>query len=294
MNDEPRLPLDLERDIFILAATIYPKTRPRLLLVARRVFEWIGPLRYKFFRIDENDWNHKIRSLKGSLEHTNEAFPIARILALGVRRLVVDGGYHDDASADTLETWRTIISLCTTTTHLAAVGPLVSPSLLPILQSMPNLRILGLYLHHLFDGVSSIDLQHPALRNITHLDIFDSLDDTDGDSMRKILSVQLPQLAALTHLSLLPPVSWSMVEELLRDCKQLRLLLLVSILSSETGRAHAQQTPIRDGRLVMTKFRRWAEAAGDFDLPPFWTQADEFVQNKRAGKVPATDFWMER
>ncbi|KAJ7055831.1 hypothetical protein C8F01DRAFT_1157826 [Mycena amicta] len=290
MNDEPRLPLDLERDIFILAATIYPEMRPHLLLVARRVFEWIDPLRYNFLRIDGDPRNYKMRSLKGSLGHTNasNAFPIARILALGVRRLVVNGRY--EASADTLKTWRTLISLCTTTTHLAAIGPLVSPSLLPILESMPNLRVVALHLDHLFDGISSINLQHLALRNITHLDIFDSLDNT----MRKILSVQLPQLAALTHLSLVPPVPWSMVEELLRDCKQLRLLLLLWLPPSETGRAHAQQTPIRDGRLVMTNFRRWGEAAGDFDLPPFWKLADEFVQKKRAGKVPATDFWMER
>ncbi|KAJ7055824.1 hypothetical protein C8F01DRAFT_1157800 [Mycena amicta] len=295
MNDEPRLPLDLERDIFILAVTIYPKTRPHLLLVARRVFEWIGPLRYKFLRIDEDPWNSKGRFVQSSLDFTNEDFPIARILASGARHLVVDRT-NDWASADKLEESRRLLRLCTNTTHLAALGPVVSSALLPILESMPNLRVVALHLDHLFDGISSIYLQHLALRNITHLDIFDSLDNTEGDPMRKILSVQLPQLAALTHLSLrvMRPVPWSMVEELLRDCKQLRLLLLLWLPPSETGRVHAQQTPIRDGRLVMTSFRRWGEAAGDFDLPPFWKLADDFVQNKRAGNVPATDFWMER
>ena len=34
------LPIELERDIFEIAASSYPKCTPKLILVARRVREW--------------------------------------------------------------------------------------------------------------------------------------------------------------------------------------------------------------------------------------------------------------
>jgi hypothetical protein len=38
----PSFPLELEREIFEIAATHHPETRPTLLLVAHRVLQWYG------------------------------------------------------------------------------------------------------------------------------------------------------------------------------------------------------------------------------------------------------------
>ncbi|KAJ7743691.1 hypothetical protein DFH07DRAFT_943151 [Mycena maculata] len=44
---EPKLAVELERQIFELAASLYPRTMPVLILVGRRVKIWIEPLLYR-------------------------------------------------------------------------------------------------------------------------------------------------------------------------------------------------------------------------------------------------------
>ncbi|KAJ7059732.1 hypothetical protein C8F01DRAFT_1145482, partial [Mycena amicta] len=49
--DGPRLPRELEREIFELAAEIHPSTVAVLLRVAHRVQEWTEPFLYRTIRV---------------------------------------------------------------------------------------------------------------------------------------------------------------------------------------------------------------------------------------------------
>ncbi|KAF8201937.1 hypothetical protein K438DRAFT_1965389 [Mycena galopus ATCC 62051] len=44
VNDSPKLPLELERKVFELAAHLHPSSIPALLRVAHRILVWIEPL----------------------------------------------------------------------------------------------------------------------------------------------------------------------------------------------------------------------------------------------------------
>ncbi|KAF7290761.1 hypothetical protein MIND_01316900 [Mycena indigotica] len=292
MASQTRLPLDLEREVFTTTALIHPSTIANLLLVARRVFDWVAPLEYAFLRLDHELAHHRARALKSALQNSTDAFPLASILASGVRHVAVELDHWNQAEGgDTLDPARRILSLCTQTTHLAALGELVSPELLPTLQSMQNLRVLAIYLDHLFGHTTHINLLHPAVKNITHLDIFDLLD----AELVGIVSAQLPLLPALTHLAFRPPVTgvpWSMISHLLRKCQQLKMLVLLVWPSQTLSR----EAPVgaQDSRFVMIKYRRWDEAVGAEDLPTFWKLGEDLVRLKRAGERPLTECWVER
>ncbi|KAF8160023.1 hypothetical protein B0H34DRAFT_807447 [Crassisporium funariophilum] len=50
----PVLPSELEREIFMLAVSMFPRCAVRLILVAGRVREWIEPELYRVLRTDED------------------------------------------------------------------------------------------------------------------------------------------------------------------------------------------------------------------------------------------------
>ncbi|KAJ7052827.1 hypothetical protein C8F01DRAFT_1169028 [Mycena amicta] len=261
--DQPILPLELEREIFLLTAEIHEGMRPVLLRVAQRVRTWIEPILYHTLGLDYS----KTGQIAAVIART-KAQPTAAALFLktAVRHVMVGLFLYTDT-----EGLNQVLRLCTETTHLAFFGD--RASLLTVLASMPNLTHLGPFLGNL----PVIHPAHPVWKKLTHLELFDTA----------IPAEELARFPALTHLAISKTDEWHEIDYLLSHCHKLEVLVN---LSSRTGRFST--VPVRDIRFVVTLWLRWYESALCGET--FWTLADAFVRKKRLGQIAETCFLMER
>ncbi|KAJ6508997.1 hypothetical protein C8R45DRAFT_461994 [Mycena sanguinolenta] len=266
---ESSFPIDLEREIFELAAILHPSVITTLLRVSRRVFVWIEPFLYRVI----------CSSSHSAILHLRTSKPPA-FFHIAVRHLFLDGVSTHDWS---VEDANDVLRLCTGVVNFAAIGRFSHPALLPLLANM-QLQRISVCLEVLFGGYDSIDLGHSAFLSITHIDIFDTI--VSGEMK---ICAHLPALPALTHLCLNNDVPWDVLRNLLRDC--LRLELLVVLWHRSYGEDWLQDSPIRDMRFVTTVFgdywQEWEQGARG--LSDFWTMADDFVAQKRCGAIPGTE-----
>ncbi|KAJ7053553.1 hypothetical protein C8F01DRAFT_1375121 [Mycena amicta] len=298
-DDEPRLPRELEWEIFYTMALLHPSTIPTLLRVARRVLIWVEPLRYRTLRFGNRP--RHVSQLNAASTKPPE------FLARAVRCLVLYV-LHDYNAA------RGILSLCTGVTGLAVVpGPFVQ-NLLPVLSTMPIQRFAG-YLSQIMDVTKGSPPEaiaaHPLLRCLTHIDLLDSLDPFDGLSIIGIL----PSFPFLTHLTIahgdrvsdhigavssLPFLAhlgincpdgrlgtmceW--LEPILETCRSLRIL---AVLTSDEQHSRFQvPESLRDPRFVLCLWWSWCE--GVEDGTNHWTIAEDFVARKQRGEVDENVF----
>ncbi|KAJ7895251.1 hypothetical protein B0H14DRAFT_2558827 [Mycena olivaceomarginata] len=254
----PSLPLELEREIFVLAARLHPGSIPTLLRVARRVLAWVRALM------------RATKSKPASFFHD------------AIRHLVV-GPCPTWTQINTMA----VLKLCTGVTDFAALGELADPSMLPALARMRLQRMAG-NLTRLFGG--RVDVQHPIFASIAHLDVFDRI--AEGETY---ISTQIPALPALTHLSFHNDVvPWTKMQRVLQECP--RLDVLVNLWHSTKRRYAYEKTaniPIHDVRIVLYLYNDyWGEWEADAMglWPSFWSVADEFVARKRKGLIKGTLF----
>ncbi|KAJ6629980.1 hypothetical protein B0H10DRAFT_2428046 [Mycena sp. CBHHK59/15] len=268
---EPRLPTELEREVFETTALMYPREIPTLLRVARRVLVWIEPVLYRVVRVNmDND------ALMDGVLDAIKSKP-ADFFHKAVRHLCLDSYVTEDVGLPILE-------VCTGVVDLALNQQLASPTLLPVLAKM-SLRRLSTSLHSLFDG--EIDILHPLFTFLTHLDL---LDCTNHDVTETL--AQIPSFAALTHLAL-DWVRMDMAETLLENCPRLELLLC---LYDELDYKDAQTPHVYDIRFVIGQYDRDYRAdweAGAKGLPHLWSLGDDFVARKRRGAIEATCYWIQ-
>ncbi|KAJ7241564.1 hypothetical protein C8J57DRAFT_1477695 [Mycena rebaudengoi] len=175
----PSFPLELEREIFEIAATRHPETMPTLLLVAQHVLQWIEPLVYRTLVVGRTLVLGRIAARRldpANLLHLQPA-KLKHILHLLVR----------DSHNDLLP----ILPLCGHVERLALYG--ADPSMITALEAMP----LALQ-HFSFMNSSTLDVidpSRPLFRMLTRLDMFAW---TEGQK----LDFQFAQLPALTHLGM--------------------------------------------------------------------------------------------
>ncbi|KAJ7052060.1 hypothetical protein C8F01DRAFT_1166830 [Mycena amicta] len=283
-HDEPRLPPELEREIFETTALMYPSTIPPLLRVARRVLIWIEPLLYRTLNVGEDSPHFQ-------QFHAASSKPPA-FLAQAVRCVVLHTGYDYDTVSGTL-------SLCTGCTRLAVDGGESARELLPILSTWPIQRLAGflcstLDLMNVPEDISA----YPLLRCLTHLDLFDSI------RSHEVLPIvdALPSLPFLTHLAIshsgpLDTVR-ELLERILKDCRHLHILAVpnydMAHGAKEDFDAHKTKMgdvpeSLRDPRLVLCSYELWFE--GVSDGPNFWKAAEDLVARKRRREVDANVFW---
>ncbi|KAF7309312.1 Zn(2)-C6 fungal-type domain-containing protein [Mycena indigotica] len=275
----PRLPPELEREIFEAAAEMDPPSIPRLLVVAKRVQLWIEPLAYHTVTVDDS------KRFLSFLDNANGGWKPPAFFAQHVRYLFIHITTDDGVP---LQPALSALKLCTGITRIAGAGPLVCRDLLPVLAGL-RLERIALFLTHVFPELEEVDLGLACFQTLTHYDVFDYL----PEHAQALMYVgKLALLPCLTHVSLNDDVPWPAVEELLQTCATLRVLVLQWADGVETGIKRAAETPIRDARFVMTMFDDMEEAA--WDAPNLWTLAEEFIENKRQGRIDETCFWMQR
>ncbi|KAJ7061748.1 hypothetical protein C8F01DRAFT_1369218 [Mycena amicta] len=257
--EEPRLPPELEHEIFAIAAFLDRSSIPDLLLVARRVHIWIEPFLYRSLTL----------SVPGQLRallHISSAKPPS-FLASAVRHVVFD--IVEDSNSQP-EAYTSALRLCTGVTHIAvsASRDNLLSDVLAIMSLMHIERFAG-KIENLFNRPQHLEPRHPAFRFLTHLEVFDNL---NSDEIEAFI-VSLPSLTHLATESVLPS---ERARRLLEGCPNLRVI--VSLL----GRG---APPVDDPRIVLCDYTEWAEAAAPAPQRTYWDVAEEFLEKKRRGEV---------
>ncbi|KAJ7289561.1 hypothetical protein C8J57DRAFT_1213895 [Mycena rebaudengoi] len=249
---EPRLPPELERRIFELAALSHKHVIPPLLQVARRTLIWIDPLLYRVIVWDDlHDTEEKARESFAALRALRSK--TAHFVHTAVQHVIIyfhGGSDHSTVDMDEL------LQRCTGGISFVCAGAYVTPRLLPILERI-QVRRLSIHLQGLFEG-HTVDLHHPLFSSVTHLYPFDSVGSPND---KDPFYLQLSLLPALTHLHVNVDFPYDAFS---------------AVLAAFT-RASWFCTCIMSGQ------------AGSVALwvIDFWTRAEEFIVRKARGEIEA-------
>ncbi|KAJ7488983.1 hypothetical protein FB451DRAFT_681352 [Mycena latifolia] len=278
----PRFPPELEREIFETTAVLYPETirSPSLLLVAKRVHEWIERIKYtRVSSIESVTAACPSRLLQSAIRSNSKPIDFFRER---VRHLFLDIGIR----ADDLQA---LLSACSGLRSIKLPNSSCThPSILPNLAAIQPRR-LAINLWDLFSGSGSLDLSHPAFARITHLESFDNPALFAGFPWS-----DFARLPALTHLALWQ-LDQAAAAALLSACPQLEVL----IRSNYLGFVLEDRVSVDDARFVSmpmsyNTYQTSDWLAGTGSGVDFWVRAERFIAKKRRGKIePRSRCWID-
>ncbi|KAJ7915212.1 hypothetical protein B0H13DRAFT_2000737 [Mycena leptocephala] len=276
MDCPPVLPTELEREIFETTALMHSATIPPLLRVARRVLTWIEPLLYRTIFISERH-PEMVRAVLSAMRSKPPDF-----FRTAVRHLALTS-----TRGTTVYERRQLLRLSAGVINFGCARRFVDSSDLPLLAEM-QLQQLSVSLHELFGG--SVDLSHSIFGTITHLQIFDALNESAME-----IYAQLPALPALTHLRANFRLPWDILMTLLVKCPRLKLLLLLYPPYERRLYESLRIPQVYDLRFVIgMNDNYWDDwVAGAKGLPDNWSRGDDFVARKRRGNIDATCYWLD-
>ncbi|KAJ6480025.1 hypothetical protein C8R47DRAFT_604720 [Mycena vitilis] len=271
----PRLPPELERAIFEVAALAEPAMIQTFLRLARRVRIWIEPLLYRVIWVDSHPHADRTYAAFDSLDSKPAGF-----LKNAVRHM-----YMDETSHFSRAEARTLLRLCENLTDLTVLGRFAEPGLLPILATI-QLQRLTVDLTDLFGGRDAIDFDHPLFTSITHLHIWDQCAAHEAE-----IYSQVVVLPALTHLCVNENKSPALFRAILNKPQPLKVV--VDLWPSYREREATVMTKVislTDPRFVVasvafTGHRAYwaagAEGGRDLDI---WTEAENRVAQRHTGQ----------
>ncbi|KAJ7748657.1 hypothetical protein B0H16DRAFT_1692107 [Mycena metata] len=269
------LPPELEREIFELCALYRPSSILRLVLVARRVNEWVGPLRYRTLVVDAVSHSMNDMASTGVPVHS-----VKRVAALdtnsptsvlaAVRHLFLLSS--DDASDE----WTSVLAACTHLDNLSLMGR--TAKWIHLISSLP--------LKHLYAPPEEIvQMLGPTFAHLTHLEIFDTPQD------RSLWLDKLASLPRLTHLAFHDRLD-TLFPQLLRECTGLRVLIcLAGLGTSYEGAVELAQdvrfVAMRCDNYVQDWYMgaRWGE--------DYWYRAEIFIAKRRTREIDPLQFEMK-
>ncbi|KAJ7615570.1 hypothetical protein FB45DRAFT_935992 [Roridomyces roridus] len=311
------LPPELERLIFETTALRYPGRIPTLLLLAKRVHEWIEPLLYQVIPIiviDERSETYRRMSGSRMLERLRAGDRPLQFFSSAVRDVEILnlelflGGSENVWADDDL---KRVLSACTNMRSLLVIGDLHSK---PILSSLADCRPTRVFL---ISGLEEPipDFKRPLFRNVTHLVIgelsrvlrspSDRPPEEGYELERESQWSNILKLPALTHLAVIHPLVPSAGQRILAGAPNLRAFVIVlpdntHLPSPEQIRAlqEIQAFPWDDDRVVvlpaandLTQGREgFSTKAWTPQVDELWAQVDEFIDDKRRGKIPACEY----
>ncbi|KAF7330029.1 hypothetical protein MKEN_00266900 [Mycena kentingensis (nom. inval.)] len=288
MATNPRLPLELERDIFETVAIRSPGTIPSLLRVAHRVLQWIEPLLYTTLHLGTVPPRADLLRVL----HTRRAF-----LQASVRHIFFDNfaGWEPLSTSTFFNTALDILQTCTGATSIGTTNSFEGPRVLTALGGLSNLRRLAVDLCALFKKTTPegnhwapIDPTHPAFARLTHLALHDRM---NTQRRRERVLAAVPHFPALTHLRIARVgLSAADVQGLLEQCPRLQLLILTS--DEDTTAKIVRRGYPTDVRLVWGRVgdvfdEFWDDwMAGCEGREDLWERAETVIATRRATPVP--------
>ncbi|KAF7289548.1 hypothetical protein MKEN_01503600 [Mycena kentingensis (nom. inval.)] len=275
-TDAPRLPPELERDIFELSARNSARMRYRLLFISRRVLEWIEPILYDTLIFQPTDMRMRDPETGARAPHASTVTSARppEFLIRYVRHIVMD------SSAGAIEA----PGIYTDITHVAIAQSSHNPRLAQLLLALRNVRVAVFY-PTVFENRCTEPLSFDRLTHLTLLKPVTALFEFCS------------QMPALTHLAIhLHAYHWSpetLVYQPLLDRRQppLELLVLIDFTTWSINDAAEWIAPrTRDDRVVLTWWERFYESVVDYPGEgSFWDVAERFVREKRAGARAETE-----
>ncbi|KAF8171070.1 hypothetical protein K438DRAFT_2024164 [Mycena galopus ATCC 62051] len=180
MPSSPTLPPELEREIFELCALDLPVSIPKLMLIAKRVHEWVEPLLYHTIILGHDSPIHGFPLFTSEVVSSAIRRKPPSFFHNAVRRLMVMNSDISDAEA--------ILALCATVEDLG-LG-YISEGCLLLLESLP--------LRRLYTSTDWLPMPrtYPMFSSLTHLHV--DVDDLDNIHSTYPAMAALPKL---THLS---------------------------------------------------------------------------------------------
>ncbi|KAJ6569157.1 hypothetical protein B0H19DRAFT_1134724 [Mycena capillaripes] len=284
----PRLPEDLERQIFEIAALENSRTPiPTLLRVARRTHIWLKPLLYRVWVLsaERNDiYGGVMFLIQERLCRKSISWDFVRHLFMRFK-----GG----AVAVDL-----VLSKCTGVQDLVFdCGPSQPRQFLPHLGVM-QLRRLGIHMEHMFGTLETMDLRDRVFASLTHLLILDFDKDASPGVPGTTVELWPPQLALLprlTHIAFVGSVPAAILHSVLKECTALQVLVSLRkwmrywVYPPQTTPVQTlhRQLRVEDVRFVFIPFKSLSEswevgARGGEDV---WVCADKFVAAKRRVEI---------
>nr|GAT48989.1 predicted protein [Mycena chlorophos] len=289
---DPRLPPELEQQIFETAALLHPGTIPALLVTARRVQEWTEPMLYRVlrFKLGTPQTEAFLHALRTKPPH----FP-----ARSVRYIVFEAHMPMLPPEVGLE----VLQKCPGIVHFGTTKSFTGRVVLDALRGLPNLRVLTL-------GLSSLDSDNSellvsALERVTHLTML--------DSYRANIIELLLRLPRLTHFAMkhsmdhsgspVPLPDPNLFANILSSCRHLQVLLITSAKSPFLV-IYPHGAPTTDPRLVFA-FRDvgyvgfwsgWLAIAYGQD-EDIWVLAEAIVKARMSGDKPwqpMASEWVDR
>ncbi|KAJ7872695.1 hypothetical protein B0H13DRAFT_2059132 [Mycena leptocephala] len=258
------LPVELERDLFELAAFLHPECMLALVLVARRVKIWIKPMLYETISVHQKEYRRQFsrRPLRAVAELIISQ-PAA--LRYHTRHLCLVNVRMSNRVVDLLSRCGVLDNLAFIKTYLG------SAALLPIL----GLCRFGSF--QLFPWPNPFDGGHSLFSQITHLGILDK--QVQVDDWRTWSG--LAQIPRLTHLSALSYMSESVSHGVLKHCKFLEVLVFICNDQEQFDQNQARAELTDDPRFVMLvvtdRLSDWEMGArGGED---YWVRASALVRN---------------
>ncbi|KAF7297541.1 hypothetical protein MIND_00988300 [Mycena indigotica] len=274
---QPRLPPELERQIFAMAAALYPSITVPLLLVARRVLIWIEPTLYASPILEE----------KSHLDAFLRIVARNPEMARGtVRQVILPCTPGTTAAQDAL---RTALSACKRLDRLAVGSCIWSAALLADL-SAAGIRLTRFAGHvtghvtgHGTAGAAPFSSLRLLFGAVTHLEVFDELRDA---------TPLLTALPCLTHIAIsMPSIDGQRaVNDIMRSLPHLQVFCIVwSINRWSTRRKSTSQFVFTDARVVMCLYEEWFDAI--VDGPSYWELAEGHVAKKVRREIPDDESW---
>ncbi|KAF8649081.1 hypothetical protein AX16_006028 [Volvariella volvacea WC 439] len=313
---EPRLPQELERIIFEIAArSDRNRTLPVLVRVARRVREWLQAILYDTVVLLNADF---YEGSKSPFHHPPRFPSGAQILY--VRNLLVS---HMDNPVDSEPDWKELLPKCHNLEDLA-IWSLNStpdadtlPTLISAIQSplrtvtSHGLLRLSITLSDLFpDG--PVDFSHEIFRDLTHLEVLSFPRGCEhweeGNNLACLQNLRYFCVAYYDSLNAHPStVPMEILKRCLEECRALDVLVLptdrpwVAKLTDGCRRivafdGTAQEVP--EDRVVVYRGLfipndGWSEAwyrdavCGDY----IWSQSEKVIQRRRQKRELETILW---
>ncbi|KAJ7172810.1 hypothetical protein C8R43DRAFT_1119652 [Mycena crocata] len=277
----PVLPMELEREIFEVAARSRPSSIPTLLLVASRVKIWVEPLLYRviFAGSPVNHWERMPEypvTFPDDISSILDTKP-ASFLRHSVRHLFFSTISFADVG------WERLLSTCSQIEDLY----IIHPQLEDYLAAVANLSLKRLYtsLDFLFNP-SEIDFSHQLFSHLTHLWNL-------GDTSSPQIWAGLALIPHLTHLAFNHPSFVPFSLGFLDTCKALRVL--VFLLETSELEVVVNDKLAEDPRFLAmsppSRRRDWQ--LGAHTGIDFWSRADDFVARRMSGRVPAAQYWLD-
>ncbi|KAJ7466668.1 hypothetical protein B0H11DRAFT_1733189 [Mycena galericulata] len=221
----PILPVELEKEIFEIAAYSRPLCIPKLMLVAWRVKIWVEPLLYRIVVLLGDLDCLCLEEMEGYPYEDDKIFTRIQstptsVFRNSVRHLCLNLIFEPvaefilSASPGVEDLW--IVSYGAGNT-----------SLLPIIGPLP-LKRLHCCLEALFIPETQIDFAHQLFSHLTHLEIF-----TDNNPEVTQPWSEIALIPHLTHLSFNDVDLLSLSLNILNTCKSLQVLVFLMFYISE-------------------------------------------------------------